>query len=70
MLASKARHRWRKLPTRHQSPAANKIETQLGWAPTIEFESGLEAAVRWYIDNEAWWMAVFAGKGELQVNWA
>lgn len=48
----------------------DKIENQLGWAPTIEFESGLEDAVRWYIDNEAWWMAVFEGKGELQVNWA
>ena len=47
-----------------------KIETQLGWEPTIEFESGLEEAVRWYIDNEAWWTAVFEGTGELQVNWA
>ncbi len=37
--------------------------------PTIEFESGLEESVQWYVDNQAWWTAVFERKGELQTNW-
>jgi dTDP-glucose 4,6-dehydratase len=32
-----------------------KIEAELGWRPQIAFEEGLEATVRWYLDNESWW---------------
>jgi len=32
-----------------------KIETELGWRPLVDFEQGLEATVRWYMDHEAWW---------------
>ena len=32
-----------------------KIEAELGWRPQIAFEEGLEATVRWYLDNEDWW---------------
>lgn len=34
---------------------ATKAETQLGWKAKQTFETGLEATVRWYIDNEEWW---------------
>jgi len=34
---------------------ASKIERELGWRPSIEFDSGLEVTVRWYADNRAWW---------------
>ena len=27
----------------------------LGWAPQIDLQAGLEATVRWYQDNETWW---------------
>ncbi|HJL99138.1 MAG: dTDP-glucose 4,6-dehydratase [Acidimicrobiales bacterium] len=27
----------------------------LGWAPQIDLQTGLEATVRWYRDNETWW---------------
>ena len=27
----------------------------LGWKPTIDLRSGLEATVHWYRDNENWW---------------
>jgi dTDP-glucose 4,6-dehydratase len=47
-----------------------KIETQLGWAPSAEFESALAETVRWYVDNEAWWTDIFERKGELQISWA
>lgn len=34
---------------------ATKAERELGWRARQTFETGLEATVRWYIDNEAWW---------------
>lgn len=33
----------------------SKIEHELGWAPLVSFEQGLEATIRWYLANEAWW---------------
>lgn len=33
-----------------------KIETELGWRAAETFESGLEKTVRWYLDNDWWWM--------------
>lgn len=32
-----------------------KVETELGWHPQENFDSGIEKSVRWYIDNEWWW---------------
>ena len=32
-----------------------KIETELGWKPEIEFESGLRATVEWYIRHKTEW---------------
>ncbi|MFQ3593732.1 MAG: dTDP-glucose 4,6-dehydratase [Gemmataceae bacterium] len=31
-----------------------KIETELGWRPSIPFEQGLRETVQWYRDNAAW----------------
>jgi dTDP-glucose 4,6-dehydratase len=47
-----------------------KLERELGWAPTVEFESGLAATVAWYVENRGWWEDVFARKGDLQVDWS
>jgi dTDP-glucose 4,6-dehydratase len=47
----------------------HKIETQLGWRPTVEFETAIDETVRWYVDNEPWWTDIFARKGELQTTW-
>jgi dTDP-glucose 4,6-dehydratase len=33
----------------------SRIRTELGWAPTHDFETGLRQTVNWYLDNEAWW---------------
>ena len=33
----------------------SKIETELGWKPQKDFDSGIEATVRWYLDNNPWW---------------
>ena len=33
---------------------ASKIETQLGWRPTINFENGIQQSVNWYMNNQDW----------------
>ncbi len=38
-----------------------KIERELGWRPKTDFEKGLEATVRWYLENEDWWRRVHSG---------
>jgi len=38
-----------------------KIRAELGVSPQVPFKEGLEATVRWYLDNEAWWRAVRSG---------
>jgi dTDP-glucose 4,6-dehydratase len=39
---------------------ASKIANELGWAPQQNFETGIKATVRWYLDNEAWWRPILA----------
>ncbi|MEY3412574.1 MAG: hypothetical protein RIQ70_1262 [Bacteroidota bacterium] len=33
---------------------ANKIMTELGWKPSLQFEEGLEKTIDWYLANETW----------------
>ena len=33
---------------------ASRIRRELGWAPSVDFEEGLEKTVRWYIENPEW----------------
>lgn len=32
-----------------------RMEEELGWRPTVDFEEGLRRTVRWYVENEDWW---------------
>jgi dTDP-glucose 4,6-dehydratase len=34
---------------------SEKISRELGFEPSIEFNSGLESTLRWYMENESWW---------------
>jgi dTDP-glucose 4,6-dehydratase len=35
---------------------STRLRTELGWAPRYrDFRTGLEATIRWYRENEAWW---------------
>ena len=34
---------------------ATKIETQLGWTPSVSWDQGFEKTLEWYMDNEWWW---------------
>lgn len=37
---------------------ADKIASELGWRPSLEFEEGLARTVDWYLANAAWWQAI------------
>jgi dTDP-glucose 4,6-dehydratase len=40
---------------------ASKLEQELEWTPTVSFETGLEATVRWYLEHEQWWQRILSG---------
>lgn len=33
---------------------SSKLQKELGWEPSLQFEEGIERTVRWYLDNQAW----------------
>ena len=33
---------------------SSKLQRELGWEPSLQFEEGIEKTVRWYLDNQAW----------------
>ena len=37
---------------------ATKIQTELGWKPSVTLEEGLRRTVDWYLANEAWWRPI------------
>lgn len=40
---------------------ATRIEKELGWKPSLDFEKGLELTVEWYLGNEDWLQQVTSG---------
>ena len=40
---------------------ATKLQQELGWAPSLQFEEGLEKTVEWYLENEEWLQNVTSG---------
>lgn len=40
---------------------ANKIMTNLGWEPTLQFEEGITKTINWYMDNQDWLDSVTSG---------
>ncbi|AAM71554.1 MAG TPA: dTDP-glucose 4,6-dehydratase [Chlorobaculum sp.] len=40
---------------------ASKLQRELGWAPSVTFEEGLEKTVDWYLENQAWLDEVTSG---------
>jgi dTDP-glucose 4,6-dehydratase len=45
---------------------ARKIRTELGWTPSVTFESGLSRTVRWYLDHQGWVETVLRDKYDRQ----
>jgi dTDP-glucose 4,6-dehydratase len=40
---------------------STKLQKELGWLPSLQFEEGLEKTVEWYLTNEAWLDNVTSG---------
>ena len=40
---------------------SSKLQNELGWAPSLQFEEGLEKTVDWYLENSAWLNSVTSG---------
>lgn len=41
---------------------STKIQNELGWKPAFQFENGIEATIKWYVENENWWRKVMSGE--------
>lgn len=40
---------------------SGKLQKELGWVPSLQFEEGLEKTVDWYLENEEWLQQVTSG---------
>lgn len=47
---------------------ASKLENELGWKPSIQFEEGLEKTVDWYLNNQSWVEKVTSGAYQSYYN--
>jgi dTDP-glucose 4,6-dehydratase len=41
---------------------ARKLNEELGWKPSLQFEEGLEKTIDWYLENEQWVKQVTSGE--------
>lgn len=41
---------------------SSKLQRELGWEPSLQFEEGIEKTVRWYLDNQAWMDHITSGE--------
>ncbi len=39
-----------------------KIETELGWKPEYDFDTGIAQTIEWYLDNRDWWEHILSGE--------
>jgi dTDP-glucose 4,6-dehydratase len=39
-----------------------KMQTELGWKPRYDFETGLRKTIEWYVNNRAWWEPILQNK--------
>ena len=40
---------------------STKLQRELGWEPSLQFEEGIEKTVQWYLDNQEWMDNVTSG---------
>lgn len=46
---------------------ADKIEEEIGWTPSVNFDEGFERTIRWYLENEGWWRPL-VGQGSFETR--
>jgi dTDP-glucose 4,6-dehydratase len=39
-----------------------KIEKELGWHATYNFEEGIAVTIKWYLENQDWWKQIISGE--------
>jgi len=39
-----------------------KIETELGWKPKYNFDTGIVQTIQWYLDNQSWVNHIISGE--------
>ena len=47
---------------------STKLQKELGWEPSLQFEEGIEKTVRWYLDNQEWMDNVTSGDYQKYYN--
>ncbi|MDE6300838.1 MAG: dTDP-glucose 4,6-dehydratase [Muribaculaceae bacterium] len=43
---------------------SRKLQAELGWEPSLQFEEGIEKTVRWYLDHQDWMDNITSGDYE------
>ena len=43
---------------------STKLQKELGWEPSLQFEEGIDKTVRWYLDNQEWMDNITSGEYE------
>ena len=43
---------------------SRKLQRELGWEPSLQFEEGIEKTVRWYLENQEWLDNITSGEYE------
>ncbi len=41
---------------------SSKIQNELGWKPTFEFEQAISDTIDWYLQNKNWWERIISGE--------
>jgi len=41
---------------------STKIQTELGWEPTFQFEQAIDQTIDWYLSNKNWWERIISGE--------
>ena len=41
---------------------SRKLQKELGWKPSLQFEEGIEETVKWYLENQEWMDHVTSGE--------
>lgn len=39
-----------------------KLETELGWKPKYNFDTGIQQTIEWYLDHKEWWQNIISGE--------
>jgi dTDP-glucose 4,6-dehydratase len=47
---------------------SSKLQKDLGWKPSLQFEEGLEKTVEWFLTNEEWLQSVTSGNYQMYYN--